>query len=57
MRYRLFTRVATLGGIIGLARRQTSMEKHGLDAALERINAGAPIPTVEPSQIEHVWER
>ena len=24
---------------------------------LERINAGAPIPTIEPSQIEHVWER
>ncbi|HKF03688.1 MAG TPA: hypothetical protein VKB49_15320 [Candidatus Sulfotelmatobacter sp.] len=33
------------------------MEKHGLEAALERINAGAPIPTIEPSQIEHVWER
>lgn len=33
------------------------MDKDGLDAALERINAGAPIPTIEPSQIEHVWER
>jgi hypothetical protein len=33
------------------------MEKHGLDAALARINAGTPIPTIEPSKIEHVWER
>ena len=33
------------------------MEKDGLDEALERIKAGAPIPTIEPSQIEHVWER
>lgn len=32
------------------------MENDGLDAALERINADASIPTIEPSQIEHVWE-
>ena len=33
------------------------MEEHGMEAALKRINAGALIPTIEPSQIEHVWER
>ena len=32
------------------------MENDGLTAAVERLNAGAPIPTIEPSQIEHVWE-
>lgn len=28
----------------------------GFSAAVERLNSGAPIPAVEPSQIEHVWE-
>jgi hypothetical protein len=28
----------------------------GFSAATERINSGAPIPAVEPSQIEHMWE-
>jgi len=32
------------------------MENDGLNAAAERLNTGAPIPTIEPSQIEHVWE-
>ena len=32
------------------------MEHDGLNAAAERLNAGAPIPAIEPSQIEHVWE-
>jgi hypothetical protein len=32
------------------------MENDDLKAAAERINAGAQIPTIEPSQIEHVWE-
>ena len=31
------------------------MDKDALNAAAERINAGARIPTIEPSQIEHVW--
>ena len=30
------------------------MEKPGL---IERINAGAPIPSIEPSQLEYVWEQ
>jgi len=33
-----------------------NMEDDGLIAAAERLNAGAPIPTIEPSQVEHVWE-
>src|SRR5215469_11881840 len=33
-----------------------SMENDDLKAAAERINSGAQIPTIEPSQIEHVWE-
>ena len=32
------------------------MENDSLNAAAERIKAGAQIPTIEPSQIEHVWE-
>ena len=28
----------------------------GLIAATERLNSGAPIPAVDPSQIEYVWE-
>ncbi len=32
------------------------METNDLNTAAERINAGAQIPTIEPSQIEHVWE-
>ena len=32
------------------------MESEGLNAAVERINSGAPIPAVEPSQMEYVWE-
>jgi hypothetical protein len=32
------------------------MENDDLKAAAERINAGAQIPTIEPSQSEHVWE-
>ena len=32
------------------------MENDGFRAAGERINAGAQIPTIEPSQIAHVWE-
>jgi len=32
------------------------MENDGLNAAAERLNTGAPILTIEPSQIEHVWE-
>jgi hypothetical protein len=32
------------------------MENEGLSAAVERLNSGAPIPAVEPSQIEHAWE-
>jgi hypothetical protein len=28
----------------------------GLEATLERIKAGVPIPPIEPSQIERVWE-
>jgi len=33
------------------------MENEGFNStSLERINSGAPIPTVEPSRIEHVWE-
>jgi len=32
------------------------MEKESLNATAERIIAGAQIPTIEPSQIEHVWE-
>ncbi len=32
------------------------MEDEGLSAAAERLNSGARIPTIEPSQIEHVWE-
>jgi hypothetical protein len=32
------------------------MENDELRAACERINSGAQIATIEPSQIEHVWE-
>src|SRR5215831_8358484 len=32
------------------------MENDSLNAAAERIKAGAQIPRIEPSQIEHVWE-
>jgi hypothetical protein len=32
------------------------MENDGPRAAGERINSGAQIATIEPSQIEHVWE-
>jgi hypothetical protein len=32
------------------------MENEGFSAATERINSGAQIPAVEPSQIEHMWE-
>jgi hypothetical protein len=31
------------------------MEHEDLNVAVERINAGAQIPAVEPSQIEHMW--
>jgi len=37
--------------------RSFQSETHGLEAALERIKAGAPIPPIEPSQIERAWER
>jgi hypothetical protein len=32
------------------------MEDEGFSEATERINSGAPIPAVEPSQIEYAWE-
>ena len=32
------------------------MDTDGLNLAAEQINSGAQIPTIEPSQIEHVWE-
>lgn len=32
------------------------MEKEDLDAAIDRINAGAEVATVEPSLIEYMWK-
>lgn len=32
------------------------MENDDLNAVAERINAGAQIPTIEPSRIEYLWE-